>query len=755
MKRVYRFPKFKTLPRLSLVTKMLSSLAGASVCRGDNVSIYYSFTSLMASTREIARLALVIVLPYGAISTACAEVPRFAYVANSYDSTLSEFIIDNRSGLLRPNGHVATGKFPSSVLVHSSGKYVYVAQQTGMKIIGFAVNPVTGRLTALPDAPYDPKVISPFWMASDSAGKFLYLAGRNSKNIGAMAINARTGALTSIKGAPYPGGQLPRSVTVSPSGQFVYMININDDTVSGYHIDPVTGALSNLPGSPFVAGDSPQFMAIHPNGKFAFLTNWNSRSILTYNVDPTSGFLQHQAELALETKVYPFGIGLDPSGRHLYATNWFGGVMGFSVNVDNGALTAIPGSPFNAKGKLPTQIMLETSGQFAYTPNYESHDVTTYSVDASTGALTALGTTWSRPGPRAIAIISGDRPVEFQPQSIYVTNAADNTVSVYRVDSLSGELKLVTTFPVGSVPSALTTNSTGRFLYVVSSGAGTISSYQVDEVTGLPKEIPGSLLKTRDQPQSITVDYNDHYAYVANGATKTMSVYAIDAQSGVLKELTKADVPYLEFPRPAGSEPRAVVLHPAERFAYVLDAIKGKVIVYSYYGNGPLAVEPSAQYASFDLAKNPVALAADPRGKFLYSAHGSINALGIYSIDVLTGEIKAVPGSPFPVGTSPAALAVHPGGQFVYVANKGSNNVTVYRTDTAQSRFVQVGQVKTGSNPVAISVEGSGRFAYVVNEGSNTISIFAIDAASGMLKEAGTIPTGAKPNALTVFTAIR
>ena len=709
----------------------------------------------MASTRTLTQLLMALVFIGGPAATVCAEVPRFAYVVNSYDSTLSGFIVDSRSGQLRPNGHVSTGKFPASVLVHPSGKYVYVAQQTGMKIAAFSVDPVSGRLTPLPDSPFDPKVTSPFWMATDPAGRFLYFAGRNSKNIGAMTINALTGALTSIKGAPYPGGELPRSVTVAPTGQFVYMTNINDDTVSGYRIDPATGALTDLPGSPFAAGDAPQFMAIHPNGKFAFLTNWNSRNILTYSVDQASGVLQHQGQLGLAAKVYPFGIGFDLAGRYLYATDWFGGILGFSVNADNGALAPITGSPFSNKGKLSTHVALEPSGKFAYTPNYSSHDITTYSVDGISGALTALDTTRSRPGPRAIVIISGERPVEFQPQAIYVTNTGDNTVSVYRIDAASGELKAVTTLPSGSGPSALTTNSTGRFLYVVNALSSTISTYQIDPVTALPKEISGSPLKTRSPSQSITVDYNDAYAYVANGAAKTMSAFVIDAQSGALKELTQADVPYVELPRPAGSEPRAVVLHPEERFAYVLDALMSKIKVFSYYGKGPLVVEPSPQYVSFDVAKNPVALAADPRGKYLYMAHGNINALGIYAIDAYTGEIKAVPRSPFPVGTSPAAVAVHPSGQFVYVANKGSNDVTVYRTETAQQRFIRVGQVKTGATPVAISVEGSGRFAYVVNEGSNTISTFMIDVASGMLKASGTIPTGAKPSALTVFTAVR
>jgi 6-phosphogluconolactonase (cycloisomerase 2 family) len=674
---------------------------------------------------------------------------------NSYDSSLSAFIVDAHSGQLRYNGHVPTGKFPSSVLVHPSGKYIYVAQQTGMKVAGFAVDAISGRLAALPGSPFDPKVVSPFWMVTDPAGKYLYLAGRNSKNIGAMTINAQTGALTVIKGSPFPGGELPRSVAMAPSGQFVYMANINDDNVSGYRIDPENGALTNIPGSPFAAGDAPQFMAIHPNGKFAFLSTWNSRSILTYRVDEKTGALQRQSELHMAAKVYPFGVSIDSTGRHLYVMDWFGSVLGYTVDADSGALAPIPGSPFPVKGKLATNLTLDPTGQFAFAPNYDSHDITTYTVDSTTGALTAGETSWSRGGPRTMVVVMGEKPVELQPQSVYVANAADNTLTAYRVDPTNGGLQSVNTVATGTRPSALVTNSTGRFVYVANAGSNTISAYLADPATGVLKEIAGSPFKARNNPQSLALDYNDQFMYVANTAEHVMSVYALDVRTGVLRELTTADVPYLEFPRPSGVEPRSVVLHPTSRYAYVLDAFASKIIVYGYYPDGPLAVNLTPQNNSFDVAKNPVALAADPRGKFLYIAHGDINALGIYGLNVYTGEVKAVPGSPFPAGTAPTAVAAHPGGQFVYVANKGSSDITVYHTDTAQSRFTRVGQVKTGAAPVAISVEGSGRFAYVANEGSNAISMFVIDATSGMLKPAGTIPTGAKPSALTVFTTIR
>src|SRR6202162_3751687 len=86
----------------------------------------------------------------------------------------------------------------------------------------------------------------------------------------------------------------------------------------------------------------------------------------------------------------------------------------FSVNASTGAITEVPGSPFNA-GLIPVQLAVDPTGRFVYVANQLSEDITAFSVDASTGALTEL------PG---------------------------------------------SAFPIGSQPIALAIDPTGRFLYV-------------------------------------------------------------------------------------------------------------------------------------------------------------------------------------------------------------------------------------------------------------------------------------------------
>jgi 6-phosphogluconolactonase (cycloisomerase 2 family) len=68
------------------------------------------------------------------------------------------------------------------------------------------------------------------------------------------------------------------------------------------------------------------------------------------------------------------------------ATN--GTLSTFSIAAD-GALTQIQGSPVAAAGN-PCSVAVHPSGGFVYVANSGSANVSAYSVDTTTGALTAL-----------------------------------------------------------------------------------------------------------------------------------------------------------------------------------------------------------------------------------------------------------------------------------------------------------------------------------------------------------------------------
>jgi DNA-binding beta-propeller fold protein YncE len=66
-------------------------------------------------------------------------------------------------------------------------------------------------------------------------------------------------------------------------------------------------------------------------------------------------------------------------------------VSGYTINATTGALTAIVGSPFPA-GSAPFSVAVDPTGKFAYVANadFNSNNVSGYTINATTGALTAI-----------------------------------------------------------------------------------------------------------------------------------------------------------------------------------------------------------------------------------------------------------------------------------------------------------------------------------------------------------------------------
>src|SRR6266702_4301554 len=83
-------------------------------------------------------------------------------------------------------------------------------------------------------------------------------------------------------------------------------------------------------------------------------------------------------------------VTVDPSGKFAYVANYHSAnISAFTIDAATGALTAVAGSPF-AAGTNPFSIAVDPSGKFAYVANQNSNNVSAFTIDATTGALTAV-----------------------------------------------------------------------------------------------------------------------------------------------------------------------------------------------------------------------------------------------------------------------------------------------------------------------------------------------------------------------------
>jgi 6-phosphogluconolactonase len=165
---------------------------------------------------------------------------------------------------------------------------------------------------------------------------------------------------------------------------------------------------------------------------------------------------------------------VDPSGRFAYVTNFTGNnVSGYTIDPSTGALTAIAGSPFTA-GHFPTSVMVDLSGRFVYVTNGTDNNISGYAIDPATGALTTIVGS-----PFAAGIF----PLNMTPDPVgtfaYSANGGDprNVVRGYKINPYTGAPTAVAGSPFTGSPfnggifeatDSLAITPDGKFLYATS-----------------------------------------------------------------------------------------------------------------------------------------------------------------------------------------------------------------------------------------------------------------------------------------------
>jgi 6-phosphogluconolactonase len=361
------------------------------------------------------------------VTVSCQLVSRFVYATNNGNASISGYAIDPSTGELTamPGSPFATGNDPASAVVTPGGKFVYVTVTTGL--LAYSADPSSGALSPLSASPYT--VSGPGAVTTTADGNFLFATnffGQNPAPSGstvlAYQIDTNTGALNSVSGSPFTtgAGTNPFSLAVDPAGKYLYVADEGGDNTSVFGIDSTSGALTEVSGSPFAAGSAPQGIAVTANGGFVYVANASSGSISGYSVNSATGNLTPIANSPFSTGTYfPHSLAVDPGGNYLYLT-----------------------SP--------------SSGS-------QAANVLVYAIDAQTGALTfsssvavAAGATVNAGFSDALncAIDSGGR-------FLYVTNPGANTISAYAVDLSAGTLMPIANSPyaAGNAVSGLATSN--------------------------------------------------------------------------------------------------------------------------------------------------------------------------------------------------------------------------------------------------------------------------------------------------------
>lgn len=148
----------------------------------------------------------------------------------------------------------------------------------------------------------------------------------------------------------------------------------------------------------------------------------------------------------------------------------------------------------------------------------------------------------------------------------YAVNSTDGTISAFTLDATTGLPTAVgTAVAVGAGPLSLTIDPAGKFVYVANANDNTVTTLSINANTGV-LTVVGSPTATGMQPYSIARTPNGKFAYTANFGDNTLSAFSVNTGTGALTALA---------PITAGANPYTVTINSAGTFAYVVNANSG------------------------------------------------------------------------------------------------------------------------------------------------------------------------------------
>lgn len=159
--------------------------------------------------------------------------------------------LDNRNAKLTPADpaawHAAAGAGPRALRFHPNGRFAYCVCEMASAVVVLDWNAEKGTLTTVQTvdmlpAGYNGPTSTGDDIVIDRTGKFAYATNRGYDRLVTFAIDPKSGKLTTLASRPC-GGKTPRHLALDPTERWVLVANQDSDLISVFARDPKTGTV--------------------------------------------------------------------------------------------------------------------------------------------------------------------------------------------------------------------------------------------------------------------------------------------------------------------------------------------------------------------------------------------------------------------------------------------------------------------------------------------------------------------------------
>ncbi len=371
--------------------------------------------------------------------TSSSRPAGILYVLSQGSNNVGSYAIDLSNGRLSLiNKTSAADTTPSSILLDPSGKVAFVLNTGSNSITAYTTNS-DGSLSAPTSTSLS--VQNSVAMARDAAGTFLFVVSQGSiplpqpppannrcgfppdpnilpepnsvcPHLSVFAIQSGSTSLTPV-GNPLPLKGVPTSVAAAtgPSGTLLYitsnqdLLGIDDNEVRAFNVD-ASGGVTEQTNSPYATASNPSAVLTvsttptgGSGGLFVYVTNVTTDNLNIYqvctvlnatctaqDVTPTNNTLM-PVGTPVSVGLDPVAMTVDPTNKFLYVVNHDSStVSSFRINPTTGALSAVNPATVST-GLDPVAITMHSSGKFLFVSNNGSSNVSAFNADTTSGAL--------------------------------------------------------------------------------------------------------------------------------------------------------------------------------------------------------------------------------------------------------------------------------------------------------------------------------------------------------------------------------
>jgi 6-phosphogluconolactonase len=319
-------------------------------------------------------------------------------------------------------------------------------------------------------------------------------------------------------------------------------------------------------------------------------------------------------------------------------------------------------------------------------------------------------------------------------------------------DAAHGTLQPIDITPGVLNPSFLTLSPDSRTLFAASEvseidghDGGAVSAFAVDPSTGSLSFL-NRVASHGDAPCYVSTDDSGRYVFVANYGSGSIAMLPVnsDGSLGEATDVTQHAGSSAHPERQQGPHAHAILPDPSYTWALAADLGVDQVIVYRIEREAQQLIRNVPTGVNLEPGAGPRHIAFHPTAPLVAVINELNSTVTTCRWDQSDGTLETLSTvTTLPEGATGkntcADLHFHPSGRFLYGSNRGHDSIAVFEVDDRDGTLRSRRHVATGGRePRNFAIDPAGRFLLVANQHSDTIVTFAIDADSGHLT-----PTGA------------